>query len=63
MPPVRWMSAVTGASSAQATTVQDGGEMRACVHDVKQIFSDSSPLVQRDLNEETERFIVGWRAT
>jgi hypothetical protein len=40
----------------------DAGSMRVRARELMQIFNpiDPSPLAERDLNEETERFIVSW---
>jgi hypothetical protein len=51
--------------SAQAPTAPETrapGAIGVCVQRLDQIFSalDPSPVGERDLNEETERFIVSW---
>jgi hypothetical protein len=54
--------AVIIASAPSADGAGEPGRIRVCVRELIQIFNaiDPSPFPERDLNDETERFIVSW---
>src|SRR3954470_18582969 len=56
------MGVRAASTPAAADTAADTGRIRVCVRELTQIFNaiDPSPFPERDLNDETERFIVSW---
>jgi hypothetical protein len=59
---IQSMAMIGAGTPAQAARVSEPGAMSVCVRDLAQMFNpiDPSPLGERDLTEETERFIVSW---
>jgi len=56
------MAVITASASPAPAAAADPGRIRVCVRELTQIFNaiDPSPFAERDLNDETERFIVSW---
>jgi hypothetical protein len=56
------MAMIEAAAPASAEHASESGTIRVCVRELAQMFNaiDPSPLGERDLNDETERFIVSW---